>query len=178
MVKLATKVSSSSRCTQTYDEILTALRGLDTLELSSLTSDSVTSSFPASWFLRGFIPRDLSLCLICHSGLNYRAISSIISRTFLKLQREIYHGLWRPRCKLKVQKDLAKGITPSTLRTYKGPSVQSFHFSTPQVILSSVDVPLSPLQASEWASLGIFWLHSSLTRRQTWFHHLSGFLKS
>jgi hypothetical protein len=96
----------------------------------------------------------------------------------LKLQREIYHGLWRPRCKIKVIKDLANGISPSTLRSYKGPSVQPFCFSAPQVILALADVPLSPLQTSEWASLGVFWLHSSLTRRKTWFHHLSGFLKS
>ncbi|PKY54199.1 hypothetical protein RhiirA4_472870 [Rhizophagus irregularis] len=113
-----------------------------------------------------------------YSGLKYRSVSSIISRTFLKLQREIYHNLWRPRCKIKVQQDLAKGITPSTLRSYKGPSVQPFRFSAPQVILSPADVPLSPLQTSEWASLGIHWLHSSLTRRTTWSHHLSGFLKS
>ncbi|PKY52546.1 hypothetical protein RhiirA4_425359 [Rhizophagus irregularis] len=178
LVKLATKISSSPRCKQTYDEILSALNGLDTIGLPSLSSDSTNSSFPASWFLRGFILRDLSSCLIRHSGLNYRAVSPIISRTFLKFQRELYHGLWRPRCKLKVQTDLAKGITPSILRSYKGPSIQPFRFSSPQVTLSPVDVPLSPLQTSEWASLGIYWLHSSLARRKTWFHHLSGFLKS
>ncbi|CAB4437101.1 unnamed protein product [Rhizophagus irregularis] len=67
---------------------------------------------------------------------------------------------------------------PSTLRSYKGPSVQPFHFSAPQVILSSADMPLPPLQTSDWAFLGIHWLHSSLTRQTTWSHHLSGFLKS
>ncbi|CAB4420637.1 unnamed protein product [Rhizophagus irregularis] len=136
------------------------------------------STFSASWFLRGFIPRDLPTFLMKYSGLKYRSISSIISRTFLKLQREIYHGLWRPRCKIKVQQDLAKGIMPSALRSYKGPSVQHFRFSAPQVILSPADVPLSPLQTSEWAFLGIHWLHSFLTRRITWSHHLSDFLKS
>ncbi|PKY62056.1 hypothetical protein RhiirA4_487875 [Rhizophagus irregularis] len=89
-----------------------------------------------------------------------------------------FSELWRPRCKIKTQKDVAKGILPCTLRSYKGLSTQSFHFSAPQVTLSLADMPLFPLQASEWSSLGINWLHSSLTQRKNWFHHLSGFLKS
>ncbi|PKY59459.1 hypothetical protein RhiirA4_482228 [Rhizophagus irregularis] len=153
IIKLATKISYSPACKRSYEELLTALRNLDSIGLPSLLSDSGDPSFPASWFLRGFIPRDLPTFLMRYSGLKYRAISSIISRTFLKLQREIYHGLWRPRCKIKVQQDLAKGIMPSTLRSYKGPSVQPFRFSAPQVNLSSADVPLSPLQTSEWAFL-------------------------
>ncbi|PKY59951.1 hypothetical protein RhiirA4_483124 [Rhizophagus irregularis] len=178
IIKLATKVSYSPECKRTYKELLSALRSLDSIGLLSLLSDSDESSFSASWFLRGFIPRDLPTFLMRYSGLKYRSVSSIIFRTFLKLQREIYHNLWRPRCKLKVQHDLAKGIAPSTLRSYKGSSVQPFCFSAPQVALSSADVPLSPLQTFEWASLGIHWLYSSLTRRTTWSHHLSGFLKS
>ncbi|CAB4420722.1 unnamed protein product [Rhizophagus irregularis] len=157
IIKLATKISYSPECKRTYEELLSALRSLDSI---------------------GFIPRDLPTFLMRYSGLKYRSVSSIISRTFLKLQREIYHGLWQPKCKIKVQHDLAMGITPSTLRSYKGPSVQPFRFSALQVIFSPADVPLSPLQTFEWASLGIYWLHSSLTRRTTWSHHLSGFLKS
>ncbi|PKB92636.1 hypothetical protein RhiirA5_443976 [Rhizophagus irregularis] len=66
----------------------------------------------------------------------------------------------------------------STLRSYKGPSVQPFRFPAPQVALSQADGPLSLLQTSEWSSLGIKWLHSSLTQWHSWFHHLLGFLKS
>jgi hypothetical protein len=178
LVKLATKISTSPKCKATYEEILSTLGSIDAIGLSTLTSSYGCSSFSASWFLRGFIPRDLPMSLIRCSGLNYNSISGFICRTFLKLQREIYHGLWRPRCKIKALKNLAKGISPSTLRLYKGPSVHPFRFFAPPVILSPADVPLSPLQTSEWASLGVFWLHSSLTRRKIWFHHLSGFLKS
>ncbi|PKY22626.1 hypothetical protein RhiirB3_503700 [Rhizophagus irregularis] len=110
--------------------------------------------------------------------INLYLLTPIISRIYLKLQHEIYHGLWRSRCKIKVTKDTAKGILPSTLRSYKGPSVQPFCFSAPPIALSQADEPLSPLQASEWSSLGIKWLHSSLTQRLSWFHHLLGFLKS
>ncbi|GBC50295.2 hypothetical protein GLOIN_2v1477262 [Rhizophagus irregularis DAOM 181602=DAOM 197198] len=151
LVKLATKVSSSPRCKQSYDELLMALHNLSTLG----------ALFAA-------------LVLI----INLYLLTPIISRIYLKLQREIYHGLWRSRCKIKVTKDTAKGILPSTLRSYKGPSVQPFRFSAPPIALSQADEPLSPLQASEWSSLGIKWLHSSLTQRLSWFHHLLGFLKS
>ncbi|CAB4397049.1 unnamed protein product [Rhizophagus irregularis] len=51
LVKLATKVSSSPRCQQTYDELLAALRNLPSLGLSDLLSSNNYSSFPASWFL-------------------------------------------------------------------------------------------------------------------------------
>ncbi|CAB4409638.1 unnamed protein product [Rhizophagus irregularis] len=110
IIKLATKVSYSPECKRTYEELLSALRSLDSIGLPSLLSNSGISSFSASWFLRGFIPCDLPTFLMRYSGLKYRSVSSIISRTFLKLQREIYHNLWRPRCKIKVQHDLAKGI--------------------------------------------------------------------
>ncbi|CAB4400838.1 unnamed protein product [Rhizophagus irregularis] len=163
LVKLATKVFSSPGCKQTYDELLAALHNLPSLGLPNLLSSNNYSSFPASWFLRGFLPRDLPKCLMRCSSFNYKFLSPIISRTYLKLQREIYHGLWRLRCKIKVTKDVVKGILPSTLRSYKGPSVQPFHFSAPQVALSLADRPLFLLQAFEWSSLGIKWLHSSLT---------------
>ncbi|PKY63369.1 hypothetical protein RhiirA4_492036, partial [Rhizophagus irregularis] len=151
--KLATKVSYSPECKRTYEELLSALRNLESIGLPSLLSKSGDSSFSVSWFLRGFIPRDLPTFLMRFSGFKYRLISSIISRSFLKLQREVYHKLWQPRCKIKVQQDLANGITPSILCSYKGPTVQPFRFSSPQVALSSADMPLSPLQTSEWASL-------------------------
>jgi hypothetical protein len=93
LVKLATKVSSSSKCKKTYEELLTVLRNLPSLGLPELSLDNNLSSFSASWFLRGFIPCDLPTCLLRQSGLSYTLLSSIISRTFLKLQREIYHGL-------------------------------------------------------------------------------------
>ncbi|PKC16397.1 hypothetical protein RhiirA5_407105 [Rhizophagus irregularis] len=128
LVKLATKVSSSPRYKQSYDELLMALHALPIFGLPDLLSSNNYLSFSAFWFLRG---------------------------TFLKLQREIYHGLWRLRCKIKVTKDLAKGILPSTLRSYKGSAVQTFRFSAPQVTLSQANGPLSPLQAYEWFSLGI-----------------------
>ncbi|PKY12854.1 hypothetical protein RhiirB3_424566 [Rhizophagus irregularis] len=50
--------------------------------------------------------------------------------------QEIYHGLWRPKCKIKVTKNAVKGTLPGTLRSYKGPSVQPFRFSASQVALS------------------------------------------
>ncbi|CAB4432289.1 unnamed protein product [Rhizophagus irregularis] len=162
LVKLATKVSSSPCCKQTYDELLVALRNIRTLGLPDLLSSNDCFSFSAFWFLQGFIPRDLLTCLMRCSGLSYRSISPIISQTFLKLQHEIYHRLWQPRCKLKIKRDVVKGILPCTLRSYKGPSVQPFHFSTPQVALSLANRPFPPLQTSEWSSLGINWLHSSL----------------
>ncbi|PKC01377.1 hypothetical protein RhiirA5_426817 [Rhizophagus irregularis] len=97
LVKLATKVSSSPGCKQTYDELLVALRNLPSLGLPDLLSSNNHSSFPASWFLQGFLPRDLPTCLIRYSDLKYKILSPIISRTYLKLQHEIYHRLWRLR---------------------------------------------------------------------------------
>ncbi|CAB4385196.1 unnamed protein product [Rhizophagus irregularis] len=89
LIKLATKVSSSPGCKQTYNELLAALRNLPSLGLPELLLNA------------------------------------------------------------------AKGILPSTLRSYKGPSIHPFRFSAPQVVLSLADGPLSLLQTSEWFSLGI-----------------------
>ncbi|PKY57528.1 hypothetical protein RhiirA4_478659 [Rhizophagus irregularis] len=77
LVKLATKISYSPNCKRTYEELLSALRSLDSIGLPSLLSDSGDSSFSASWFLRGFIPRDLPTFLMRYSGLKYRFVSSI-----------------------------------------------------------------------------------------------------
>jgi hypothetical protein len=51
LVKLATKVSSSPKCKQTYDEIFSTLRNIDAIGLPSLVFNSESSSFSASWFL-------------------------------------------------------------------------------------------------------------------------------
>ncbi|PKY58980.1 hypothetical protein RhiirA4_481346 [Rhizophagus irregularis] len=51
IVKLATKISYSPECKRTYEELLSALRNLDSIGLPSLLSDSGDSSFSASWFL-------------------------------------------------------------------------------------------------------------------------------
>ncbi|EXX73803.1 hypothetical protein RirG_057080 [Rhizophagus irregularis DAOM 197198w] len=51
LVKLATKVSSSPRCKQSYDELLMALHNLSTLGLPDLLLNNNYSSFSASWFL-------------------------------------------------------------------------------------------------------------------------------
>ncbi|PKK58858.1 hypothetical protein RhiirC2_795666 [Rhizophagus irregularis] len=59
LVKLATKVSSSSGCKQTYDKLLVALRNLPSLSLLELLSSDNLFSFSASWFLQSFIPHDL-----------------------------------------------------------------------------------------------------------------------
>jgi hypothetical protein len=48
MVKLAIKVSSSPKCQQTFDEILSTLQNIDALGLPFLDSSSESSSFPAS----------------------------------------------------------------------------------------------------------------------------------
>ncbi|PKY56867.1 hypothetical protein RhiirA4_477469 [Rhizophagus irregularis] len=155
IIKLATKISYSPACKRTYEELLSALHSLNSIGLPSLLSDSGDSSFSASWFLQGFIPRDLPTFLMRYSGLKYRSVFSIISRTFLKLQREIYHGLWRLRCKIKVQQDLAKGLRqlPSSLRTYntmstpKAPSVINSDIPPPprpDTSAPSGDRPLSP----------------------------------
>ncbi|CAB4472647.1 unnamed protein product [Rhizophagus irregularis] len=65
------------------------------------------------------------------------------------------------RCKYKTEKDAAKGILPSALRSYKEPSVQPFRFSASQVALSQANRSLS---TSEWFTLGINWLYSSLAQ--------------
>ncbi|CAB4437134.1 unnamed protein product [Rhizophagus irregularis] len=51
IIKLATKVSYFPECKRTYEELLSALRSLDSIGLPSLLSDSGDSSFSASWFL-------------------------------------------------------------------------------------------------------------------------------
>ncbi|CAB4446818.1 unnamed protein product [Rhizophagus irregularis] len=40
----------------------------------------------------------------------------------------------------------------------------NFRFDTSPVTLSLTNESLSPLQASEWSSLGIFWIHSAIIR--------------
>ncbi|PKY57186.1 hypothetical protein RhiirA4_478085 [Rhizophagus irregularis] len=88
--------------------------------------------------------------------------SLVSPRNFLKLHREIYHQLWRPRCKMKSLKDKALDITPTMLRTMKCSDFTNFRFDTSPVTLSLTNESLSPLQASEWSSLGIFWTHSAI----------------
>ncbi|PKY59944.1 hypothetical protein RhiirA4_483112 [Rhizophagus irregularis] len=51
IIKLATKVSYSPECKRTYEELLSALRNLESIGLPSLLSDSTDSTFSASWFL-------------------------------------------------------------------------------------------------------------------------------
>ncbi|PKY55132.1 hypothetical protein RhiirA4_474391 [Rhizophagus irregularis] len=94
---------------------------LPSLGFSSLQNYSDTLTFTGLWFLRGFIPRDLSSLIASSSGLPRRAASQIILRQFLKLH-------------------------------------------TSPVTLSLTNESLSPLQASEWSSLGIFWTHSAIIR--------------
>ncbi|CAB4440621.1 unnamed protein product [Rhizophagus irregularis] len=112
------------------------------------------------------------------SGLSRRDASNIITRTFLKLHREIYHQLWRPRCKMKSFKDKAMDITPALLRTIKSSDFTNFHFDASPVNFSSTKESLSPLQTSKWSSLGIFWTHSAIIRGTNWLNNLSDFLKS
>ncbi|CAB4434830.1 unnamed protein product [Rhizophagus irregularis] len=158
LVKLATKVFFSTRCKETYKELLTALRNIPALGLPELLLNHNYSSFSASWFLRGF-SRDLLTCLMYRSRLSYKLISPIISRTFLKLQREIYHGLWRLRCKLKVANNAAKDILPSTLRLYKGPSVRSKCYS---VLSRCVSFSASDFRmVLYWYQLAPFFLNSA-----------------
>ncbi|CAB4419458.1 unnamed protein product [Rhizophagus irregularis] len=152
---------------------------LPSLGFSSLQNYSDSVTFTGLWFLRGFIPRDLSILIITSSGLSRRAASTmIILRQFLKLHREIYHQLWQPRCKMKSLKDKVLDITPTMLRTMKCSDFTNFRFDVSPVTLSSINESLSPLQASEWSSLGIFWTHSAIVRGTNWLNNLSDFLKS
>ncbi|CAB4431598.1 unnamed protein product [Rhizophagus irregularis] len=121
--------------------------------------------------------KDPTLNIYCF-GLPRRAASKIISRQFLKLHREIYHQLWRPRCKLKALKDTALNITPTMLRMMKCSDFTNFRFDTSPVTPSLTNESLSSLQASEWSSLGIFWTHSAIIRGTNWLNNLSDFLKS
>src|SRR6185369_6452371 len=98
---------------------------------------------------------DLSFLIMNCSGLSRRDASKIITRQFLKLHCEIYHQLWRPRCKMKSLKDKATNITPALLRTNKSSDFSNFQFDASPLIFSATDESLSPLQAFEWSSLGI-----------------------
>ncbi|CAB4430267.1 unnamed protein product [Rhizophagus irregularis] len=112
------------------------------------------------------------------SGLSRRDSSNIIIRYFLKLHREIYHQLWRPRCKMKSLKDKAMDVTPALLRTIKSSDFTNFRYDTSPVNFFSTNESLSPLQVFEWSSLGIFWTHSAVIRGTNWLNNLSDFLKS
>ncbi|PKY50937.1 hypothetical protein RhiirA4_467705, partial [Rhizophagus irregularis] len=167
--RLARKASACSKAQTDLDSLLLQLKTLPSLGFSSLQdySDTLRTlplTFTGLWFLRGFIPRDLSSLITSSFGLPRRAASKIISRQFLKLHREIYHQLWRPRCKLKALKDTALNITPTMLRMMKCSDFTNFRFDTSPVTPSLTNESLSSLQASEWSSLGIFWTHSAIIR--------------
>ncbi|CAB4437153.1 unnamed protein product [Rhizophagus irregularis] len=176
--RLATKASACPKARQDLNTLLSQLKSLSSLGYSSLRNYPNHLTFTGLWFLRGFIPRDLSSLIISSSGLSRRDASSLITRQYLKLQREIYHQLWRPRCKMKSLKDKAMNITPALLRTVKSSDFTNFQFDTSPVDPSMTNVSLSPLQASEWSSLGIFWTHSAIVRGMNWLNNLSDFLKS
>ncbi|PKY59105.1 hypothetical protein RhiirA4_430182, partial [Rhizophagus irregularis] len=114
--RLAQKASACPKAQLDMDALLLWLKALPSLGFSSLLNYSDTLRFTGLWFLRGFIPRDLSSLIIFSSGLPRCAASKIILRQFLKLHREIYHQLWRPKCKMKSLKDMALNITPTMLR--------------------------------------------------------------
>ncbi|PKY49778.1 hypothetical protein RhiirA4_465895 [Rhizophagus irregularis] len=178
LLHLARKASNNPKAQLDLDTLLLQLKALPSLGFSSLQNYSDSLTFTGLWFLRGFIPRDLSLLITTSSGLSRRAVSNIILRNFLKLHRKIYHQLWRPRCKMKSLKDKALGITPTMLRTMKCSDFTNFQFDASPVTLSSTNESLSPLQTSEWSSLGIFWTHSAIIRGTNWLNNLSDFLKS
>src|SRR6185369_3751021 len=121
---------------------------------------------------------DLSFLIMNCSGLSRRDASNLITRQFLKLHREIYHQLWRPRCKMKSLKDKAMNITPALLRTTKSSDFTNFRFDASPFIFSTTNESLPPLQVSEWSSIGTFWIHSAVIRGTNWFNNLSDFLKS
>ncbi|CAB4406050.1 unnamed protein product [Rhizophagus irregularis] len=176
--RLATKASASPKARLDFNTLLSQLQSLPAIGLSSLRNYSDHLTFTGLWFLRGFIPCDLSSLIMSSSGLSRRDSSNIITRTFLKLHREIYHQLWRPRCKMKSLKDKAMDITPALLRTVKSSDFTNFHFDTSPVNFSLTNESLSPLQVFEWSSLGIFWTHSAVIRGTNWLNNLSDFLKS
>ncbi|CAB4431674.1 unnamed protein product [Rhizophagus irregularis] len=176
--RLAQKASTCPKAQLDMNALFSQLRALPSIGFSSLQDYSVTLKLTGLWFLRGFIPRDLSSLIISSSGLPWRAASKIILRQFLKLHREIYHQLWRPRCKLKSLKDTALNIMPTMLRTMKCSDFTNFRFDASPVTLSLTNESLAPLQASEWSSLGIFWTHSAIIRGTNWLNNLSDFLKS
>jgi hypothetical protein len=176
--RLATKASASPKARQDFNTLSTQLKSLFSLGYSSLRDYPDHLTFTGLWFLRGFIPCDLSFLITSSSGLSRRDASSLITRQYLKLHREIYHQLWRPRCKMKSLKDKAMNITPALLRTVKSSDFTNFRFDTSPVDPSMTKASLSPLQASEWSSLGIFWAHSAIIRGTNWLNNLSDFLKS
>ncbi|CAB4407469.1 unnamed protein product [Rhizophagus irregularis] len=79
---------------------------------------------------------------------------------------------------MKSLKDTALNITPTMLRTMKCSDFTNFRFDTSSVTPSLTNESLSPLQASEWSSLGIFWTHSAIIQGTNWLNNLSDFLKS
>ncbi|PKY61362.1 hypothetical protein RhiirA4_486231 [Rhizophagus irregularis] len=176
--RLARKASINPKAQLDLNTLLLQLKALPSVGFSSLQNYSDSLTFTGLWFLRGFIPRDLSLLFTSNSGLPRRAASQIILRNYLKLHREIYHQLWRPRCKMKALKDKALNITPTMLKTMKCSDFTNFRYDASPVIFSSTNESLSPLQASEWSSLGIFWTHSAIIRGTNWLNNLSDFLKS
>ncbi|PKY52857.1 hypothetical protein RhiirA4_425607 [Rhizophagus irregularis] len=176
--RLAQKASNCPKAQLDLDTLLIQLKALPSLGFSSLQNYSDTLTFTGLWFLRGFIPCDLSLLIASSFRLPRRAASKLILRQFLKLHREIYHQLWRPRCKMKSLKDTALNITPTMLRTMKCSDFTNFQFDTSPVTPFLTNKSLSPLQAFEWFSLGIFWIHSAIIRGTNWLNNLSDFLKS
>ncbi|PKY62500.1 hypothetical protein RhiirA4_489056 [Rhizophagus irregularis] len=176
--RLAKKASASPKARLDFNSLLLQLQSLPTIGLASLRNYSDHLTFTGLWFLRGFIPRDLSSLIMSSSGLSRRDSSNIIIRYFLKLHREIYHQLWRPRCKMKSLKDKAMDVTPALLRTIKSSDFTNFRYDTSPVNFFSTNESLSPLQVFEWSSLGIFWTHSAVIRGTNWLNNLSDFLKS
>ncbi|PKY61331.1 hypothetical protein RhiirA4_431746, partial [Rhizophagus irregularis] len=128
--RLAKKASASPKARLDFNSLLLQLQSLPTIGLASLRNYSDHLTFTGLWFLRGFIPRDLSSLIMSSSGLSRRDSSNIIIRYFLKLHREIYHQLWRPRCKMKSLKDKAMDVTPALLRTIKSSDFTNFRYDT------------------------------------------------
>uniref|UniRef100_U9TKD2 Uncharacterized protein n=1 Tax=Rhizophagus irregularis (strain DAOM 181602 / DAOM 197198 / MUCL 43194) TaxID=747089 RepID=U9TKD2_RHIID len=81
------------------------------------------------------------------------------------LHREIYHQLWRPRCKMKSFKDKALDIMPALFRITKSSNFTNFHYDTSSVTFFLANKSHSSLQASKWSFLVkqassdlVFWL--------------------
>src|SRR6185369_11576289 len=83
--RLAKKASTSPKARLDFNAILLQLQSLPILGISSLRNYSDHLTFTGLWFLRGFIPHDLSLLIMNCSGLSRRDASNIITRQFLKL---------------------------------------------------------------------------------------------
>ncbi|GBC18659.2 hypothetical protein GLOIN_2v1762475 [Rhizophagus irregularis DAOM 181602=DAOM 197198] len=127
---LARKASSSPKAWQDLDSLLYQLKALPSVGFSSLQTYS-------------------------DSELPRRSACNIILRNFLKLQREIYHQLWRPRCKMKSLKDKALDIMSAILRMTKSSNFTNFHYDTSSVTSFLTNESFSPLQAFKWSSLGL-----------------------